>query len=391
MRKNIWSWVLLVAGGHFWVDFYANMLPPLLPFIALMWGLNNAQLALLVSLQSMTSHFLQPIFGYFMDKSPLKWSLGLGIIVLAIPMSLVGMAGSYLSFLVMVVLAGIGTAMFHPLGASRVVYGIEHDRALKMSIFSCFGSIGYALAPVITAYIVSMYGLGALVYALIPAVVWVVLIRFLETRNVREYQVKPAGKWEKIPLETIKPLLTLCSIVALRTWVTSAVTIFIPLWLVSQGLSEKSAGLNLTLFLAAGTIGGLVCGYIYPKTGTKKMLVTSFILTIVLLPLYFYVGDTLRIGVLIILGFVIIGTAPVTIVIGQEILPRRAGLASGVTMGLAFGLGGLGIMLTGFLADKWGTVSALLLTMIVVVPAIILTIGLDKMSAAGVEEREEPE
>ncbi len=48
-------------------------------------------------------------------------------------------------------------------------------------------------------------------------------------------------------------------------------------------------------------------------------------------------------------------------------------------------------MLTGFLADKWGTVSALLLTMIVVVPAIILTIGLDKMSAAGVEEREEPE
>jgi len=44
----------------------------------------------------------------------------------------------------------------------------------------------------------------------------------------------------------------------------------------------------------------------------------------------------------------------VTVVFAQELLPRRLGLASGLTLGLAFGAGGVGVALSGWLADALG-------------------------------------
>ena len=42
---------------------------------------------------------------------------------------------------------------------------------------------------------------------------------------------------------------------------------------------------------------------------------------------------------------------------GQEYLPGREGIAGGVTMGLAIGLGGAGVPLLGLVADRWGVTS----------------------------------
>ena len=48
------------------------------------------------------------------------------------------------------------------------------------------------------------------------------------------------------------------------------------------------------------------------------------------------------------------GLFSVTIVLAQELLPRHIGIASGLILGLAFGTGGLGTALSGYLADKLG-------------------------------------
>jgi len=44
----------------------------------------------------------------------------------------------------------------------------------------------------------------------------------------------------------------------------------------------------------------------------------------------------------------------VTVVFAQELLPRHIAIASGLTLGLAFGAGGLGVGVSGFLADLLG-------------------------------------
>ena len=53
-------------------------------------------------------------------------------------------------------------------------------------------------------------------------------------------------------------------------------------------------------------------------------------------------------------GAATIATFAVTIVMGQEFLPGRIGVSSGVTIGLSIGLGGVGAPLLGLIADAHG-------------------------------------
>jgi FSR family fosmidomycin resistance protein-like MFS transporter len=50
-------------------------------------------------------------------------------------------------------------------------------------------------------------------------------------------------------------------------------------------------------------------------------------------------------------GLSVVGTFGVTMVLGQLYLPRRVGMASGLTVGLAMGIGGIAAVVLGALAD----------------------------------------
>jgi len=58
-------------------------------------------------------------------------------------------------------------------------------------------------------------------------------------------------------------------------------------------------------------------------------------------------------------GFTLISTFSVTVVLGQELLPRHLGLASGLMLGFSVGTGGLGLTILGAVADAWGVPQAL--------------------------------
>jgi FSR family fosmidomycin resistance protein-like MFS transporter len=54
------------------------------------------------------------------------------------------------------------------------------------------------------------------------------------------------------------------------------------------------------------------------------------------------------------IGFVTVMSFSVSVVMGQEYLPSRLGIASGVTLGFAIGVGGVAAALLGALADHAG-------------------------------------
>ena len=60
------------------------------------------------------------------------------------------------------------------------------------------------------------------------------------------------------------------------------------------------------------------------------------------------------------LGFALFAPYSVMVVLGQEYLPNRIGTASGVTIGLAGTIGGLGAPAFGALADHYGLHTALM-------------------------------
>ena len=63
----------------------------------------------------------------------------------------------------------------------------------------------------------------------------------------------------------------------------------------------------------------------------------------------------------------------VSVVLGQAYLPRNAGMASGLIVGFAIGLGGAGVTGLGWVADRWGVPSALWISALMPVVAFVLT------------------
>ena len=55
--------------------------------------------------------------------------------------------------------------------------------------------------------------------------------------------------------------------------------------------------------------------------------------------------------VVFIIGLIIASTFSVILVYAQDLLPGRTGLVSGIFLGLAFGLSGLGAAVLGYVAD----------------------------------------
>jgi MFS transporter, FSR family, fosmidomycin resistance protein len=69
---------------------------------------------------------------------------------------------------------------------------------------------------------------------------------------------------------------------------------------------------------------------------------------------------------------VIIATFSITVVMSQEYLPNRLGLASGVSLGLAIGVGGIAAALMGLVADAYGLRTVMWLIVALAVPMVVL-------------------
>jgi len=79
-------------------------------------------------------------------------------------------------------------------------------------------------------------------------------------------------------------------------------------------------------------------------------------------------------------GFAVVSTFAITIVFGQELLPGNVGLASGLMLGFAIGMGGVGATLLGYIADLWGLPAALNVILLFPVLSLVLALFLPGQS-----------
>ena len=107
--------------------------------------------------------------------------------------------------------------------------------------------------------------------------------------------------------------------------------------------------------LVAGALGTLVGGRLVDRVGRRRVLVGSVSFQVPLL-IGFMLAPSYPVAavLLALIGFVTVMSFSVSVVMGQEYLPSRLGIASGVTLGFAIGVGGVAAALLGLLADAVG-------------------------------------
>jgi FSR family fosmidomycin resistance protein-like MFS transporter len=174
-----------------------------------------------------------------------------------------------------------------------------------------------------------------------------------------------------------RPFALLSAAVAARSVVYFGLMTLVPLYFVNElDASEATANTALTVMLAAGAIGTLIGGRLADRFGRRVVLRTSMAVLTPLMIVLLLGGIGVAIGALALIGAATIATFSVTVVMGQEYLPSRLGIASGVTLGLAIGVGGLGAAILGAVADATSLRTALEIVALLPLPALALAIAL---------------
>lgn len=375
--KKSYLQVILLAMGHFFNDFYCNFLPILLPILIPKLGLSLTLSGALVMVMSLSANVLQPVFGYFMDKYNFNKIMPLIIPFGAVFICLTNWASNFIVLAVLIGLSGLAVSTFHPMGAG-LVSKVAPDGKIStcISIFVAGGSFGFALAPILLVYFMQMYSLDYLPILIIPAIILGILMYssgLSKARFVNE-QVAKNMHFNLAQILQNKPLILLNISMGLRAWLFTALVTFLPLWAIEKGCDNTLSGWILTIYLCGSVIGGLIGGALNDKIGYKKVILWALIFT--LIPtMYFLFAQQIDILMYIALfvgGGLVMAANPGAIVWGQDLLPDNPGMASGMMLGLSFGLGGFGTMLTGSLAESYGLTMALALTAILLVISIVL-------------------
>jgi FSR family fosmidomycin resistance protein-like MFS transporter len=361
-----------LSSGHLVSDFAAGALPALLPFLVKRFDLSYTLAAVVMLAWAVSSSVIQPLFGLWSDRRGALWLLPAGLVAGGIGIALAAAAPAYWLVLLFVVLSGLGTAAYHPEGSKFAAYASGERRASGMSLFSIGGNMGYALGPIAATAVVVHLGLEAGFVLAVPclalAVVLVWLTPFLRG-FAPERGTTPRWGGEDRP----RALALLLGVIALRNVGWFALITFVPLYEVAIGHSESYGNRLLSLMLLAGGIGTLAAGPLADRVGRRPVLLGSLTATGPLVLVYLVVGGIPGAVALALVGVCVIGTFGVTMVMSQEYLPRHIGMASGLTVGFAIGIGGVGAVLVGALADRIELDSALYLA--AAMPVLGLALG----------------
>ena len=157
-------------------------------------------------------------------------------------------------------------------------------------------------------------------------------------------------------------------VIALRSVAWFTLLAFVPLWVVSLGHSKADGSRLLFLMLLAGAVGTLILGAVADVIGLRTTLVVTQALIAPLIIVFVYVGGVAGVVALMLVGVCVVGTFGVTMVLSQLYLPRHVGMASGLSVGLAMGVGGVAAVVLGAVADAVDLKAAL--TICAVAPAV---------------------
>jgi FSR family fosmidomycin resistance protein-like MFS transporter len=389
-KATIYTMLFAISSIHLLNDAMQTVVVALFPIFEDTLKLSYGQIGWIAFTLNMTSSIMQPVVGIFSDKRPTPWMLPAGMLCSMAGMAGLAIAPNYALLLLSVVFVGIGSAVFHPEGSRVVHLAAGNRRGFSQSIFQVGGNFGQSLGPIMTAAIFVPLGQRGAAWGMLLAAVAIAICfkvvpwytaRLAEhggrvpKKKAASAGTAGAGTGSKVIVIALSILLL---VVFARSWYAAAIGNFYQFYARDEyGLTIQAAQIPLFLFMIFGVLGTFTGGLMADRIGRKKMMLISilgaapFALLLPHLTLFWVYP------VMAIMGFILQSGFSVSVVYAQELMPGRVGMASGMITGLAFGMGALGSVVLGNVADAQGM--AFVMTLASFLPVIgLLAIMLPK-------------
>jgi FSR family fosmidomycin resistance protein-like MFS transporter len=364
----------LLALGHFVIDVTQGSLPAVLPFIKQLHALSYAQVAMIVLAGNLTSSIIQPLFGYLSDQIARRWILPASVFVTGASVALLGLAPGYGGVLALVAVMGLGVAAWHPEGYKTATVVAGDRKATALSWFSLGGNLGIAVGPPLMTFLIVGFGaqgtLGMVVPSLLVGTLLLAALPMLTREVTAPRAVRARAEGANMP----GAMALLILVVSVRSWASFGFTTFVPFYYVDTLQADpRVVGVLLFVFLGSGALGTVIAGPIADRVGARPFMTWVLLAALPFGILFMLTSGPVAFVMLGIFGGVLTSSFSVSIVLGQAYLPRNAGMASGLIVGFAIGLGGAGVTALGWVADRWGVPAALWISALTPLAAFALT------------------
>lgn len=367
---TVYNILFIIGLCHLLNDSIQSVIPAMFPILEKSMGLTFTQLGLIAFALNMVSSVMQPVVGLYTDKKPMPYALPIGLTSSMLGVLGLAFAPSFLTILLSVIFIGLGSAIFHPEG-SRVAYmAAGNRRGLAQSIYQVGGNSGQALAPLITALILVPLGQFGAIWFTIVAALAVGFLIYIANWYSRKLKVLEAAKKPKVKKNSEtkalsksirNALIIIIFLIFARSWYVSAISNFYAFFAINKyELTIASSQIYIFTFLLMGAVGTFLGGPLADRFGKRTVILISLLATAPLSLLLPFVGSTLSIIILALIGIILMSSFSVTVVYAQELVPGKIGTMSGLTVGLAFGMGAIGSVALGALIDWVGLTTTMI-------------------------------
>jgi FSR family fosmidomycin resistance protein-like MFS transporter len=242
---------------------------------------------------------------------------------------------------VLVTAAGLGMAMFHPQATASITEPGSRNAGQAMGLFIAAGALGFSIGPTAIAALAEAVTLAGLWIATVPGAV-IALLLFWFYHPKQKSHASGIRAVEPLSPSARRAMVLLFFLVCIRSVIQVTYGHLLPLYFTRElGYSSIQANIVVSLYFAAGAIGGMFGGRMADRFGGRRVIECSMLLSTPLLFLSFVTTGIVSILSLVAGGFSLLLTIPVNVMMAQNLAPDRRSTVSAVMMGFAWGITGI--------------------------------------------------
>ena len=346
--------------GHFVLDGYAAILIPLYPFIAQRLEINIVTISFVIAIGHSISSILQPVFGYISDNISTRFFMFWGLILASVFMPLGYIAPNAGILTLCLVLGMLGNAFYHPQVTKMIKDFYKENQKLSFAIglFLGLGTIGYALSPYLSTFIVQKFGNDKFIYVSLVGILISFFMLFFAPKIPKIKEKTSLYFTEAIKdISSNKICMLLILITIVKATLVMAYGTYIPFLLKKFDFPIIHIGFIVTMFYISGGLSMIAAPKFEKYLKLKGMIALSYLPLLPLTVLFLWLLNLNKIAAictLIVIGFFVLLAAGVVLAHAQKTTTKYVGIISGIIQGLTLAIGSLLLIPLGYIGQAFG-------------------------------------